>query len=121
MSSVQGIWTCLASQIEPLQRSSQCLSVIGNTAYVFGGELEPRKPRDNVVYSVTLDTIGNADKGLVNIVNAAASPRPRVGAASTTLAGKFYCFGGRVGASMTCLEFNGSFDVFDTSSCSVIT
>ena len=118
MPSVQGIWTRLASGIEPLQRSSQCLSIIGNTAYVFCGELEPRKPRDNVTYSVALDATDTADKDLVKTVSAASPPRPRVGAASTTVGDKFYCFGGRGGVSMTCLESNGTFDVFDTRTAS---
>lgn len=39
-----------------LRRSSQTLSVIGSSAYIFGGELEPRKPRDNDVHIVNLGT-----------------------------------------------------------------
>jgi hypothetical protein len=37
-----------------LRRSSQTLSVVGSSAYIFGGELEPRKPRDNDVHIVNL-------------------------------------------------------------------
>ena len=37
-----------------LRRSSQTLSVVGSSAYIFGGELEPRKPRDNDVHVVNL-------------------------------------------------------------------
>ena len=120
MSTIQGTWKRLASQIEPLRRSSQCLSVIGNSAYVFGGELEPRKPRDRTVYAIALEATGASDKDLVRTINATAAPNPRVGAASTTLGGKFYCFGGRGGVSMTCLESSGSLDVFDTTSWSVV-
>lgn len=32
-----------------LQRSSQVVSVVDSHAYVYGGQLEPRKPRDNDV------------------------------------------------------------------------
>lgn len=39
---------------EVLRRSSQVLSVIGDRAYVFGGELRPREPRDNDVHVVSL-------------------------------------------------------------------
>lgn len=90
---------------------------------MFGGELEPRKPRDNVVYSVALDATDTVDHGLVEAVRTDVSPSPRVGAASTALGAKFYCFGGRGGVSMACLQSKGSFDVFDKSSSlwSVIT
>ena len=40
---------------EILQRSSQILSVVGDRAYIFGGELRPREPRDNDVHAVSLD------------------------------------------------------------------
>lgn len=37
-----------------LQRSSQIVSVIDKKAYVFGGELRPREPRDNDVHIISL-------------------------------------------------------------------
>lgn len=37
---------------EILQRSSQILSAVGSNAYIFGGELRPREPRDNDVHVV---------------------------------------------------------------------
>lgn len=42
-------------EAEILQRSSQIVSVVGEQAYIFGGELRPREPRDNDVYAVSLD------------------------------------------------------------------
>lgn len=42
-------------EAEILQRSSQIVSVVNNQAYIFGGELRPREPRDNLVYAVSLD------------------------------------------------------------------
>lgn len=39
---------------EILRRSSQVLSVVGDQAYIFGGELRPREPRDNDVHAVSL-------------------------------------------------------------------
>lgn len=42
-------------EAEPLQRSSQIVSVVDKTAYVFGGELRPREPRDNDVHVLSLD------------------------------------------------------------------
>lgn len=55
--SVQAKWSKLLNA-EILQRSSQALSVVGNKVYVFGGELRPREPRDNVVHVVSLDDQG---------------------------------------------------------------
>lgn len=42
-------------EAEILQRSSQMLSVINNQAYIFGGELRPREPRDNDVHVLSLE------------------------------------------------------------------
>ena len=115
MSIVKGAWRCIASQVEPLQRSSQCLSVIQDTAYVFGGELRPREPRDNAVYALALDAANVSSDEQVNPINASDAPTPRVGASSTAVGSDFFCFGGRGGVSMTCLESKGSIDVFDTT------
>jgi hypothetical protein len=54
---VQAKWSKLLD-VETLQRSSQALSVVDNKVYVFGGELRPREPRDNVVHVVSLDGKG---------------------------------------------------------------
>lgn len=39
-----------------LRRSSQVVSVVGNRAHIFGGELRPREPRDNDVHAIPLDS-----------------------------------------------------------------
>lgn len=41
-------------ECEILRRSSQIISVVGERAYIFGGELRPREPRDNDVHTVVL-------------------------------------------------------------------
>jgi hypothetical protein len=55
--TLQAKWSKLLD-VEILQRSSQALSVVDNKVYVFGGELRPREPRDNVVHVVSLDGQG---------------------------------------------------------------
>lgn len=50
-------WTKVVDA-EILQRSSQVLSVVGGLAYVFGGELRPREPRDNDMHVVALGVEG---------------------------------------------------------------
>ena len=116
MSTIKGTWKCVASQVEPLQRSSQCLSVIKDTAYVFGGELKPREPRDNTVYALALEAAGASGNEQVETINAPDAPTSRVGGAATAVGSKIYYFGGRGGVSMTCLQSKGSFDVYDTTS-----
>ena len=41
-------------QAQPLQRSSQVVSIVNGHAYVYGGELEPRKPRDNDIQTFAI-------------------------------------------------------------------
>lgn len=41
---------------ETLRRSSQIVSVVDDKAYIFGGELRPREPRDNDVHVVSLNS-----------------------------------------------------------------
>lgn len=53
-------WTCIAKHAN-LQRSSHVLSVIGEEAFIFGGELTPREPRDNEVFRVRLHEDGNVE------------------------------------------------------------
>jgi len=45
----QAKWTELIRD-DALKRSSLCVDVIDDNVYIFGGELEPRKPRDNSVH-----------------------------------------------------------------------
>ncbi|KAK4569489.1 hypothetical protein LTR86_003252 [Recurvomyces mirabilis] len=114
MSSITGYWTKLA-QNDELKRSSLCASVAGSCVYIFGGELEPRKPRDNKVYRVAVKhgafrppTARADDPSDVNITATTEPlPCPRVGAASTSLNGKVYLFSGRGGEAMAPIEEKG--------------
>ena len=54
MASISAKWTRLY-EAEILQRSSQILSVVDNKAYVFGGELRPREPRDNDIHVLSVN------------------------------------------------------------------
>ncbi len=46
-------WTSIVSSDE-LKRSSHTVSVVEAKAYVFGGELLPRQPKDNLTYLIDL-------------------------------------------------------------------
>lgn len=51
--TITGTWY-KALEAEILQRSSQIVSVVDGNAYIFGGELRPRAPRDNDVHMISL-------------------------------------------------------------------
>lgn len=59
---MKATWTKIA-QHDSLKRSSHSISVIGERAYVFGGELKPRQPRDNVMHQVKLAGKGDTQGG----------------------------------------------------------
>jgi hypothetical protein len=51
---VQGQWKRVLDA-EDIKRSSQALSVVGDRAYIFGGELRPREPVDRDIHVVKLN------------------------------------------------------------------
>lgn len=74
----------------PKARSSHAVAVVGDKAFVFGGEFEPRVPIDNLVHVFDLvsQTWSILDcKGDV--------PSPRVGVAMVTVDKVIYVFAGR--------------------------
>jgi Galactose oxidase, central domain len=64
MARIRAEWQNVTSA-ESLKRSSQVLSVIGDTAYIFGGELVPRQPRDNDVHVIQLSSEGISSNFLI--------------------------------------------------------
>lgn len=126
-------WQCV--QKDPLlQRSSHTLSVSSDDspqAYVFGGELNPREPRDNDVHVIdlqggrqpllfaTFELLSDieAQKSIKSLLSSQTktSPTPRVGTASTCIGGKVYLFSGRGGVAMTSIEEMGSLWTLDYS------
>ena len=51
-------WTKITPSV-PLHRSSLALSIIGDKAYIFGGELVPRTPLDSHLYQLDLNSLSN--------------------------------------------------------------
>ncbi|KAJ4358119.1 uncharacterized protein N0V89_002698 [Didymosphaeria variabile] len=119
---------------ERLRRSSQVLSVIEDTAYIFGGEVQPRQPVDNKIdvlplragtqsllsssiAPLTKTTVGT-DASKLDTKSASEAPSPRVGSASAVLSGCMYLFSGRGGTDMAPVEENGAVWSFDPSSTS---
>nr|ODN87317.1 hypothetical protein L203_03590 [Cryptococcus depauperatus CBS 7841] len=93
-----------------LRRSSQIVSVVGDRAYIFGGELRPREPRDNDIHAVSL---GSRNATMTCEPATSQSPSPRVGTAACTLNGKIYIFSGRGGVAMAPIEEQGAVWEFD--------
>ena len=104
---------------DPLPRSSHSLNVINGTAYIFGGEINPRIPVGNDMHLVTLPIPG-ADADHKTITASSFSedgpvPPPRVGHTADAIGECIYVFGGRGGKDMTALPENGRVWVYDTT------
>ncbi|KAG7288651.1 hypothetical protein NEMBOFW57_005005 [Staphylotrichum longicolle] len=55
-NSMKGTWEKI--QIPPLPRSSHSADIVAGTLYIFGGEVEPRRPVDNDMHAITLPSSG---------------------------------------------------------------
>ena len=102
-----------------LPRSSHSLTCVGNRAYIFGGEVEPRKPVDNAIHVLALPSAELQDTDYVEVpakpeVEGGDVPAPRVGHAAAAVGSCIYIFGGRGGTDMQALEEHGRVWVFDT-------
>ncbi|MCJ1331714.1 hypothetical protein MMC10_008406 [Thelotrema lepadinum] len=102
-----------------IPRSSHSLSVVNGKAYIFGGELEPRKPVDNDMHIITLPAsgVGEGDYQVVPArpeVEGGDVPGPRVGHSSVAIGSRVFVFGGRGGVEMKPLDEVGRVWVFDT-------
>ncbi|TID27821.1 myrosinase-binding protein-like protein [Venturia nashicola] len=98
-------WQEIASSDE-IRRSSQTIAVQNDgTLTIFGGEIVPREPVDNKVYSLSL-TQSNATISTQDAQSLA--PSPRIGSPSTTLNAKTYLFSGRGGVDMAPVSENGN-------------
>ncbi|KAG9448557.1 hypothetical protein H6P81_008522 [Aristolochia fimbriata] len=91
MAHPQGRWVKLAQKgTGPGARSSHAITVVGNNAYVFGGEHVPRVPVDDKLLVLDLGdlTWSAADAG-------GDVPPPRVGVTMAAVGDVVYVFGGR--------------------------
>lgn len=74
---MKGTWEKL--EIPPLPRSSHSADIVAGTVYIFGGEVEPRRPVDNDMHAITLPSSGaQADYYAIKAKSAksAKSPAP---------------------------------------------
>lgn len=101
-----------------LKRSSNSVAVVGDKAYIFGGETKPRTPVDDELY--VLDLKGGCcassltPDGSLSTAEASERPSARVGSAMTHVDGKLYVWGGREGKEMSAC--NGDLWVYDLAS-----
>jgi len=87
----------LSAYSEVLTRSSNSLAIVGDSAFLFGGELTPRTPVDAHLYKVDLKTGQVARQTFEN------APVARVGATLSAAAGSLWLWGGRGGKDMAAL------------------
>ncbi|XAR55251.1 hypothetical protein NMG60_11035276 [Bertholletia excelsa] len=74
----------------PGARSSHAITVVGQKAYVFGGEFRPRVPVDNALYVFDLNDL------TWSVAEASGDvPPPRVGVTMAAVGDTLYVFGGR--------------------------
>ncbi|KAF4334767.1 nitrile-specifier 5 [Fusarium beomiforme] len=75
-SSMKGTWERIDAPDVP--RSSHSLNIVHGTAYLFGGEIEPRKPVDNDMHVVTLPwSSAGADYFKIKAVAAKPDAQPK--------------------------------------------
>lgn len=74
----------------PGARSSHAITLLGGTAYSFGGELTPRVPVDSTMYAFDLNTQTWSALDATGDV-----PPPRVGVTMAAAGGTVFTFGGR--------------------------
>ena len=134
MAKVTAQWQKLVDA-QVLQRSSQVVCIVDGYAYVYGGELEPRKPRDNDIQTFAVNEKGimplqSSPSSALSLIAPAGEPgpfhvstlsskptwpSPRVGSAATTLNGKMYIFSGRGGVAMAPVDESGGVWEYNTS------
>ncbi|KAK3301255.1 uncharacterized protein B0H64DRAFT_383054 [Chaetomium fimeti] len=73
---MKGTWEKL--EIPPLPRSSHSADIVAGTVYIFGGEVEPRRPVDNDMHAITLPSSG-AQADYYAIKAKSANPSARAG------------------------------------------
>ncbi|KAL6363297.1 hypothetical protein LRP88_02709 [Fusarium phalaenopsidis] len=138
--AIKGTWERI--EVPPVPRSSHSLDIIQGSAYIFGGEIEPREPVDNCMHVINLPWSGAGadyykikppldDVPLASPVESKAKgkqpagpeplelgdvPAPRVGHATAVIGSRIFLFGGRGGPDMTPLDEAGRVWVFDTRS-----
>jgi len=105
---------CIETSNKLKGRSSHCISVIGDTLYVFGGEIVPREPINSIFYTRNLNDKGNNIWKIVNVHNS-NEPIARVGHSQTIIGKNIWIFGGRQGCSMSEIPMNDLWK-FDTIS-----
>eukprot|EP00262_Sarcandra_glabra_P005618 TRINITY_DN17350_c0_g1_i1.p1 TRINITY_DN17350_c0_g1~~TRINITY_DN17350_c0_g1_i1.p1 ORF type:complete len:326 (-),score=16.06 TRINITY_DN17350_c0_g1_i1:282-1259(-) len=91
MALFQGKWIKLEQNgTGPGVRSSHAIAVVGDKAYVFGGEQKPRVPVDNALHVFDLRDLTWTVADVTGDI-----PPPRVGVTMAAVGGTIYVFGGR--------------------------
>ncbi|KAJ4157417.1 hypothetical protein NW754_009061 [Fusarium falciforme] len=74
--AIKGTWERI--EVPPVPRSSHSLDIVQGSAYIFGGEIEPREPVDNCMHVINLPWSGaGADYYKIKPVAAKPDDRPQ--------------------------------------------
>lgn len=113
--AIKARWTRIPI-IQSLASTSHSLSIVKGRAYIFGGEIVPRRPVDNEMHIITIPSSGVAEADYQVIsgkdVNA---PSPRFGHTATVISDRIFIFGGRGGNAKEFLQENGRVWIFNTT------
>ncbi|XP_078431740.1 thiohydroximate-O-sulfate sulfur/sulfate-lyase (nitrile-forming) NSP5-like [Wolffia australiana] len=91
MADISGKWLKLEQRGSgPGARSSHAITVLGNKAYAFGGELIPFEPVDNKIHVFDLEALTWSVPDVFGDV-----PPPRAGVTMAAIGATIYVFGGR--------------------------
>lgn len=92
---IKARWTRIPA-IQSLPRTSHSLSIVKGRAYIFGGEIVPRRPVDNEMHIITLPSSGvaEADYQVISGKDVDA-PSSRFGHIATIISDRIFIFGGR--------------------------
>lgn len=86
-----GTWEMLEQKdVGPGARSSHAITIVGNTAYSFGGEFIPRVPVNNTMYAFDLKA-----RSWSAVKAAGKVPSRRFGVTMGSVGGTIFMFGGR--------------------------
>ncbi|KAF2713928.1 galactose oxidase [Pleomassaria siparia CBS 279.74] len=108
ISILKANWSRLSTS-ERLRRSSHVVAVVDQTVYIYGGEVEPRKPLDSQIDVLSL----TSNEPKLETKSFDPAPSPRVGTASAVANGRMYLFSGRGGIDMAPIEEDGAVWSYD--------
>jgi N-acetylneuraminic acid mutarotase len=105
-ASVEVSWKKIEAANPPSSRSSHCISTVGSTVYLFGGEHVARTPIDSSLFKVD---VSSASPSWEPVEASGAAPSPRIAHAQAVMGDAIWVFGGRQSVTMEEAPMNDLF------------